>query len=190
MSMASIVIVQGDITNERADAIVNAANSTLLGGGGVDGAIHRRGGPSIIRACRKVRAERYPDGLPAGEAVTTTAGRLAARWVIHTVGPVWSAEEDRSAVLRACYVNSIRRGHEVGAASIAFPLVSAGAYGWPVADAIRQAVAGIGEGLARCAPGGNCARTSGSAHRPAVRLVVFDDDAAEVARQVVAAAAG
>ena len=92
-----IELVSGDITEQRVDAIVNAANSSLLGGGGVDGAIHRAGGPEILAECRRLRAEQYPDGLPPGQAVATTAGRLPARWVIHTVGPVWSETEDRSA---------------------------------------------------------------------------------------------
>jgi len=97
-----IEFVRGDITEQHVDAVVNAANSSLLGGGGVDGAIHRRGGPEILAECRKLRAERYPDGLPAGGAVATTAGRLPARWVIHTVGPVWAKREDRSALLESC----------------------------------------------------------------------------------------
>jgi O-acetyl-ADP-ribose deacetylase (regulator of RNase III) len=95
-----ITLETGDITAQRVDAVVNAANSSLLGGGGVDGAIHRRGGPAILAACRELRASRYQDGLPAGQAVATTGGELPARWVIHTVGPVYSAREDRSAVLR------------------------------------------------------------------------------------------
>src|SRR5512140_3914771 len=103
-----IVVTVGDITREDADAVVNAANSSLLGGGGVDGAIHRRGGPAILAACRELRASHYPDGLPAGQAVATTAGELPASWVIHTVGPVYSASEDRSAVLASCYAESLR----------------------------------------------------------------------------------
>jgi O-acetyl-ADP-ribose deacetylase (regulator of RNase III) len=135
-----IVLVQGDITAERVDAIVNAANSSLLGGGGVDGAIHRRGGPAILAECRALRASHYGRGLRTGQAVATTAGDLAARWVIHTVGPVWSAGEDRSALLRDCYANSLRIVDELGAGSVAFPLISAGIYGWPVEDAVRQAL--------------------------------------------------
>src|SRR2546427_5833686 len=100
-----ITLKLGDITRERADAIVNAANSSLLGGGGVDGAIHRRGGPAILDDCRRLRASPYGKGLPTGEAVATTAGLLPARWVIHTVGPVYSRDEDRSALLAACHVN-------------------------------------------------------------------------------------
>jgi O-acetyl-ADP-ribose deacetylase len=138
-----ITLVQGDITGQQADAIVNAANSSLLGGGGVDGAIHRNGGPEILAACRGLRARAYPDGLPAGQAVATTAGRLPATWVIHTVGPVYSPHEDRedrSALLASCYAESLRVAAELGARTIAFPAVSAGIYGWPADDAARIAV--------------------------------------------------
>lgn len=134
-----IETLRGDITAVEADAIVNAANSTLLGGGGVDGAIHRAGGPEILAACRELRATTLPDGLPAGGAVATTAGRLPARWVIHTVGPVWSAREDRSATLASCYRESLRVADELGARAVAFPAVSAGVYGWPMDDAARIA---------------------------------------------------
>ncbi len=130
----------GDITQQATDAIVNAANSTLLGGGGVDGAIHRRGGPAIVAECRMIRATRYPDGLPAGQAIVTTAGDLPARWVIHTVGPVYSRGHDQSAVLASCYTESLRVADEIGARSVAFPAVSAGAYGWPPQDAALIAV--------------------------------------------------
>ncbi|MGW5667154.1 O-acetyl-ADP-ribose deacetylase [Micromonospora sp. NPDC003776] len=135
-----ILLVEGDITVQPIDAIVNAANSSLLGGGGVDGAIHRRGGPAILAACRALRASRYGKGLPTGQAVATTAGNLPARWVIHTVGPVFSAREDRSALLRACYANSLAVADELGAMAVAFPLISAGVYGWPVEDAVHQAL--------------------------------------------------
>ncbi|WP_440709502.1 O-acetyl-ADP-ribose deacetylase [Herbiconiux sp. YIM B11900] len=131
---------QADITTVEADAIVNAANSSLLGGGGVDGAVHRRGGPSILAECRELRRTRFPEGMPAGEAVATTAGDLPARWVIHTVGPVYSAREDRSAVLASAYRRSLEVATELGAASVAFPAVSAGVYGWPAASAARIAV--------------------------------------------------
>jgi O-acetyl-ADP-ribose deacetylase len=134
-------LVHGDITAQRVDAIVNAANSSLLGGGGVDGAIHRKGGPEILAECRALRASEHRDGLPTGEAVATTAGRLPARWVIHTVGPVYSRTEDRSALLRACYAHALRVADELGATSVAFPLISSGIYGWPVEDAVRQALA-------------------------------------------------
>jgi O-acetyl-ADP-ribose deacetylase (regulator of RNase III) len=140
-----IRLVQGDITREEADAIVNAANSSLLGGGGVDGAIHRRGGPEILAECRRLRASHYGKGLPTGQAVATTAGRLPARWVIHTVGPVYAKSEDRSELLASCYRESLRVAAELGAATVAFPAVSAGIYGWPLDDAARIAVGTVRE---------------------------------------------
>jgi O-acetyl-ADP-ribose deacetylase len=138
-----ITLEFGDITEQQVDAVVNAANSTLLGGGGVDGAIHRRGGPAILAACRELRAGAHRDGLPEGRAVATTAGNLPARWVIHTVGPVWSRQEDRSALLASCYTASLRVADELGARSVAFPAVSTGAFGWPADDAARIAVAAV-----------------------------------------------
>ena len=136
----TITLVRGDITRQTADAIVNAANSSLLGGGGVDGAIHRRGGPAILADCRKLRASHYGKGLGTGKAVATTAGELDARWVIHTVGPVYSREEDRSDQLTSCYRESLRVADELGARTVAFPAVSAGIFGWPMDDAARIAV--------------------------------------------------
>jgi len=130
--MVEISIVRGDITTQDVDAVVNAANSSLMGGGGVDGAIHRRGGPQILEECKKVRATRYPDGLPTGKAVATTAGELPARWVIHTVGPVYSASEDRSELLRSCHTDSLAVADELGARSVAFPAISTGVYGYPL----------------------------------------------------------
>lgn len=138
--MAKIRLIQGDITLQEVDAIVNAANSSLLGGGGVDGAIHARGGPAILAECRKLRAERLPDGLPTGKAVATGAGRLPARWVIHTVGPIWTPREDRSGLLASCYRESLRVAGGLGAATIAFPSISTGAYAYPIADAARIAL--------------------------------------------------
>ena len=135
-----ITLVQGDITSQNVDAVVNAANSSLLGGGGVDGAIHRRGGPAILEACRALRADQLPQGLPAGQAVVTTGGNLPARWVIHTVGPVFSKGEDRSDTLASAYRESLRVAEELGAATVAFPAVSAGAFGWPLDDAARIAL--------------------------------------------------
>jgi O-acetyl-ADP-ribose deacetylase (regulator of RNase III) len=135
-----VTLKLGDITRERADAIVNAANSSLLGGGGVDGAIHRRGGPAIVAECRELRATRYAGGLPAGQAVATTAGDLDARWVIHTVGPVYSPREDRSAVLASCYEQALKVADGLGARTVAFPAVSAGIYGWPAESAARIAL--------------------------------------------------
>jgi O-acetyl-ADP-ribose deacetylase len=141
----AIRFLLGDITEQEVDAIVNAANSSLLGGGGVDGAIHRRGGPEILAECRQLRATRYPDGLPTGEAVATTAGRLPARWVIHTVGPVYAKREDRSHLLASAYRRSLEVAVDVGARSVAFPAVSAGIYGWPLDDAARIAVGTVRE---------------------------------------------
>lgn len=135
-----VKLVQGDITRQEVDAIVNAANSSLLGGGGVDGAIHRKGGPEILAECRALRASHYGRGLATGQAVATTAGKLPARWVVHTVGPVYSATEDRSEVLRDCYRNALRVAGELGARTVAFPLISSGVYRWPVDDAIRHAL--------------------------------------------------
>jgi O-acetyl-ADP-ribose deacetylase (regulator of RNase III) len=138
-----IVLVQGDITRQEVDAVVNAANSSLLGGGGVDGAIHRRGGPAILEACRRVRAERYPDGLPTGRAVATTGGKLPARWVIHTVGPVYSASEDRSALLAFCHLQALRVADELGARTVAFPAISTGVYGYPLEEAAPVAIRAV-----------------------------------------------
>jgi O-acetyl-ADP-ribose deacetylase (regulator of RNase III) len=137
---ARITLLQGDITEQHVDAVVNAANSSLLGGGGVDGAIHRRGGPRILAECRQLRAGRYPEGLPTGQAIATIAGDLPARWVIHTVGPVYSRSENRSELLVSCYRESLRVADELGACVVAFPAVSAGIYGWPLDDAARIAL--------------------------------------------------
>ncbi|ALD12156.1 O-acetyl-ADP-ribose deacetylase [Clavibacter capsici] len=146
--MTQLEAVRGDITRQDVDAIVNAANSSLLGGGGVDGAIHRAAGPELLAACRRIRAEGLPDGLPTGDAVATPGFRLPARHVIHTVGPVWSASEDRTPVLRSAYRRSIEVAAGLGLQSVAFPAVSAGVYGWPVDDAARVAVGAVREALA------------------------------------------
>ncbi|MFC9393805.1 O-acetyl-ADP-ribose deacetylase [Streptomyces sp. NPDC057027] len=138
-----VVLVQGDITAEAVDAVVNAANSSLLGGGGVDGAIHRKGGPEILAACQDLRRSHYGKGLPTGQAVATTAGRLPARHVIHTVGPVWSRDEDRSELLASCYRESLRVADELGDRTVAFPAISTGIYGWPMADGARIAVEAV-----------------------------------------------
>lgn len=160
--MTRIEAVRGDITEQRVDAVVNAANSSLLGGGGVDGAIHRRGGPEILSACRDLRASHYGKGLATGQAVATTAGRLPAHWVIHTVGPVWSATEDRSALLASCYRESLRVADELGATTVAFPAISTGIFGWPMDDGARIAV--------------ETARATGTTVE-LVRFVLFDDRA-------------
>ncbi|MDO9063514.1 MAG: O-acetyl-ADP-ribose deacetylase [Microbacterium sp.] len=135
-----IRLEQGDITQVRADAIVNAANRSLMGGGGVDGAIHRRGGPEILDACKRLRATSLPDGLSTGDAVATTAGRLPAKWVIHTVGPVWAKTIDHSDQLASCYRRCLEVADELGAKTVAFPAISAGIYGWPMTDVARIAV--------------------------------------------------
>lgn len=135
--------MQGDITEQRVDALVNAANSSLMGGGGVDGAIHRRGGPAILEECREIRRTRYPDGLPTGHAVATTAGNLPARWVIHTVGPVFSGNEDRSELLASCHTESLRVADELGAGTVAFPAISTGVYGYPLDLAAPVAVRAV-----------------------------------------------
>lgn len=141
--MPRIVLLEGDITEQRVDAIVNAANASLLGGGGVDGAIHRRGGPAILEACKKIRATEWPDGLPTGRAVATTGGALQARWVIHTVGPVYAKGEDRSALLASCHVESLRVADQLRAATVAFPAISTGVYGYPLAEAAPVAVEAV-----------------------------------------------
>ncbi|WP_255955564.1 O-acetyl-ADP-ribose deacetylase [Streptomyces odontomachi] len=161
--MTILTLVRGDITEQAVDAVVNAANSSLLGGGGVDGAIHRRGGPLILAACRELRAGRYGKGLPTGEAVATTAGRLPAGHVIHTVGPVWSATEDRSDLLASCYRQSLRVAAELGARTVAFPAVSTGVYGWPMDDGARIAIRTV--------------RETAGAGIEEVRFVLFDERA-------------
>jgi O-acetyl-ADP-ribose deacetylase (regulator of RNase III) len=141
--MPTITLVHGDITTRAVDAIVNAANSSLMGGGGVDGAIHRRGGSAILEECRRIRENQYPDGLPAGLAVATTAGNLPARWVIHTVGPVYSAGEDRSHVLASCHAESLRIADALGARTVAFPAISTGIYGYPLELAAPIAIESV-----------------------------------------------
>ncbi|GAA4102377.1 O-acetyl-ADP-ribose deacetylase [Streptomyces hundungensis] len=158
-----IVLVRGDITEQTVDVIVNAANSSLLGGGGVDGAIHRRGGPEILEDCRRLRASHYGKGLATGRAVATTAGRLRAGHVIHTVGPVWSKEEDRSALLASCYEQSLALARELGAETVAFPAISTGIYGWPL-----DSGAGIAVRVARAHSGPPLKE---------IRFVLFDTEA-------------
>lgn len=160
--MPTIVLLRGDITEQQVDAIVNAANSSLMGGGGVDGAIHRRGGPAILDECRRLRSSTYPDGLPTGDAVATTAGRLKARWVIHTVGPVYTAREDRSALLASCHTESLRVADEIGATTVAFPAISTGVYGYPLDAAATVAIVAVRSAATRVAE---------------VRFVLFDSGA-------------
>jgi O-acetyl-ADP-ribose deacetylase (regulator of RNase III) len=174
MTQPHITLVRGDITEQDVDAIVNAANSSLLGGGGVDGAIHRKGGPQILEACRALRASQYGRGLPTGQAVATTAGRLPARWVIHTVGPVYSRSEDRSALLAACHTNSLLVADTLGAKTVAFPAISTGIYRWPIADAARIAIATV---------------SSTPTNVEEVRFVLFDETAYGAFQQAVEQAA-
>ena len=166
--------VQGDITTQAVDAIVNAANRSLLGGGGVDGAIHRSAGPDLLAACREVRRDAYRNGLPVGEAVATTGGSLNARWVIHTVGPNWHRGQRDPRLLRRCFSRALDVAGEVGARSIAFPAVSAGVYGWDPAVVARIALEaahdeerGVGVQL--------------------VRFVLFDDTISDTFERTLAA---
>ncbi|MUL45192.1 O-acetyl-ADP-ribose deacetylase [Mycobacterium sp. CBMA293] len=155
--MPRITAVLGDITQQDVDAIVNAANNAMRGGGGVDGAIHRTGGPPILRDC----IDRFPNGLATGDAGWTTAGALPARWVIHTVGPNYAAGQRDPELLRSCYGRSLEVADELGVRSVAFPLISAGIYGWPLNDAIAIAIDTVAAA--------ECAVTD-------VTFVAFDDD--------------
>ena len=141
--MPRIVLLESDITEQDVDAIVNAANSSLLGGGGVDGAIHRAGGPMILEECKQLRATDWPDGLPTGRAAATTGGRLPARWVIHTVGPVYAESGDPPGELASCHTESLRVADELGVATIAFPAISTGVYGYPVEEAAGVAIGAV-----------------------------------------------
>lgn len=139
----TITLVLGDLTTQDVDAVVNAANHMMLGGGGVDGAIHRAAGPKLLEACRRVRKTTFREGLPTGEAVATIAGDLPARWVIHTVGPTWAKTIDKSDLLASCHTRSLAVADEVGARTVAFPAISTGAYRWPMDDAARIALATV-----------------------------------------------
>ena len=167
-----VVVVVGDITRENVGAIVNAANSSLLGGGGVDGAIHRAGGPQILKQCEEIRRTTYPKGLPTGEAVITSGGNLPARYVIHTVGPIYGRDPDGEAdLLAACYLNSLHLARQHAATSIAFPSISTGAYGYPKPEAAAISSRTIKDFLDR----------DDSIEQ--VRLVFFHDRDARVFRQ-------
>ncbi|MCK0114184.1 O-acetyl-ADP-ribose deacetylase [Ornithinimicrobium sp. F0845] len=163
--MTVVEAVQGDITAQQVDAIVNAANSSLLGGGGVDGAIHAAAGRELLEECRRLRAGAWPDGLPVGEAVATGAGRLPARWVIHTVGPNRHRGQTDQALLASCFTRSLDVAAQVGARSVAFPAVSAGVYGWDAAEVARVAVSAVGDWLG-----------SSSGTLELVRFVLFGED--------------
>jgi O-acetyl-ADP-ribose deacetylase len=138
-----ISLARGDITQQEVDAIVNAANSSLMGGGGVDGAIHKAGGPAILEECKQLRSERYPEGLPVGEAVATTAGALPARWVIHTVGPRYGVDHPASELLAKCHKSVLVIADELGAHSVAFPAISTGVYGYPIGEAADVAIKAV-----------------------------------------------
>lgn len=138
-----IVLLEGDITTRNVDAVVNAANSSLLGGGGVDGAIHRAAGPELLQACRALRRTDYPDGLPVGQAAATEGFNLPARWVIHTVGPNALAGETDPELLRQAFTNSLDVALQLGASTVAFPAISAGVYGWDADDVARTAVQAV-----------------------------------------------
>jgi len=160
---AILEAVRGDTTVQAVDAIVNAANSSLLGGGGVDGAIHRAAGPELLAECRRLRETRLPEGLPVGQAVATGAGRLPARWVIHTVGPNRHAGETDPALLASCFESSLAEAVRVGARSVSFPAVSAGVYGWPGDEVARIAVETV-------------ARSTHRGRLELVRFVLFSDE--------------
>ena len=147
---ATLQLIKGDITEVEADAFVNAANSTLLGGGGVDGAIHSKGGPKILEECKRIRAKEWPDGLPTGNAVITTGGNLKAKHVIHTVGPVWRGGlYDEAKLLRRTYWNSLKLAATNGLKSVAFPSISTGAYGYPTAEASVVAMGAVKDFLVK-----------------------------------------
>jgi len=170
---ARILIKVGDITREAVDAIVNAANSSLLGGGGVDGAIHRAGGPEILEACRRIRVTEYPDGLPTGHAVITPGGRLPAKRVIHTVGPIYGRHRgEEAALLAACYESSIALAVRHSLSTIAFPAISTGVYGYPKDEAARVAHAAITRAL----------RVHVTVTE--VRMVFFSEEDAAIAREI------
>jgi O-acetyl-ADP-ribose deacetylase len=165
-----ITVVRGDITTQEVDAVVNAANRRMRGGGGVDGAIHRAGGPAILADC----IARYPSGLATGQAGWTTAGELPARWVIHVVGPVYTGEDAANRhQLSSCYTNALRVADELTAATVAFPLVSAGVYGWPLHDAATAAIQALG---------------SVSTSVREARMVAFNGSAYDALSQALAAA--
>lgn len=167
-----VLLVIGDITRQDVTAIVNAANSTLLGGGGVDGAIHRAGGPEILKECQQIRKTVYPDGLPTGQAVITTGGNLPAKHVIHTVGPIYGQDPEREAeLLAACYQNSLLLARQHGVSSIAFPSISTGAFGYPKPEAAKISSATIRDFL------------SADSHIEQVRLVFFQERDARVFRE-------
>ncbi|MGW6602794.1 O-acetyl-ADP-ribose deacetylase [Streptomyces sp. NPDC055036] len=180
--VTKLTLVLGDIAYQRADALVNAANSGLLGGSGVDGALHARAGRALTNACRELRESKYGRGVATGQSVATTAGRLQARWVIHTVGPHWVRYDDRSSLLASCYRTSLEVAAELGARTIALPAVSTGTHRWPLNDAARIAVRTVRETLAAWETTGASERRSGEGSAGGrsfeeVRFVLFEQRA-------------
>ena len=159
-----LALVEGDITTQEVDAVVNAANSRMRGGGGVDGAIHRAGGPAVLEDCKR----RFPDGLATGDAGWTTAGEMSAQWVIHVVGPNYRAGQTDRSLLTSCYARALEVADELGARTVAFPLISAGIYGWPLDDAVDAAVTTLQEATTRVEE---------------ARIVAFGSDTADAIRQ-------
>lgn len=178
-----IEIVEGDITTRPVDAIVNAANSSLLGGGGVDGAIHRAAGPELLEACRELRRTRLPDGLPVGAAVATPGFRLPARWIIHTVGPNLHAGQTDPELLASCFRESLGIAADLGAESVAFPAISAGVYGWNPSDVASIAVDAVLEFDAGSVARGGAAGGGAAAGLELVEFVLFNSSTAEVFRR-------
>ena len=175
-----IKIMHADITTRDVDAIVNAANSSLLGGGGVDGAIHRAAGPELLEACREVRRTKVPDGLPVGSAVVTPGFRLPARWVIHTVGPNRRAGQTDPALLASCFRESLITAVEVGARSVAFPAISAGIYGWDAREVAEVAFDAVSSFSSASSEG--AARDGGL---ELVEFVLFSADTTAIFRSVL-----
>jgi O-acetyl-ADP-ribose deacetylase len=173
--MTTIEAVLGDITTQRVDAIVNAANSSLLGGGGVDGAIHAAAGPALLRECRRLRETTLPDGLAPGDAVATGAGDLPCRWVVHTVGPNRHRGQTDPAVLASCFERSLAVAHEVGARTVAVPAVGAGSYGWAAAEVADAAVGATVRATAGTAQEGGSSAGAGGSPVDLVRFVLFSD---------------
>jgi O-acetyl-ADP-ribose deacetylase (regulator of RNase III) len=175
----ALVVTQGDITREATDAIVNAANSSLMGGGGVDGAIHRAGGPAILEECKRIRQTQYPDGLPTGQAVATSGGRLPAKYVVHTVGPIWrGGSQGEANLLASAYRESIRVADELRLASLAFPAISTGVYGYPHDAAAEIAIATVAKQL------------GATQNVRLIKLVVFDSATFHLYTQKLEALAG
>jgi len=185
-----IEAVRGDLTREHVDAIVNAANSSLLGGGGVDGAIHAAAGPALLAECRELRRTTLPNGLPTGDAVATGAGNLPARWVIHTVGPDRHRGQTDPGLLASCFARSLDVAAALGAGSVAFPAVSAGVYGWAVDDVARVAVDTV-RAWAEQHPGDTSGGSSGAASGVTlVRFVLFSEQALDAFRSALSPGSG